>query len=189
MVLSGNHNINMWKKKLVPCTGTFLWWLAISHLVIRLLRSVFRTAFFFWCPFLRTILFILFWIIATYDRRDYRAKTGRQGTLGLSKSVCTNCDTDASQATFNYLQSVQHTSTRKGPCSCSPHRPSLPAPQAPPSRIQDAVKDKTLTKFHEMFFFFFLINFDDWSYFRMKPILTDDTLDHLVVDLLGKWPC
>lgn len=31
-----------------------------------------------------------------------------------------------------------------------------------------------------------LLEYDDWSYLGMKPVLTDDTLDHLIIDLLGK---
>lgn len=77
---------------------------------------------------------------------------------------------------------MQHTSTRKGPYSCSPRTPSLAALQAPPSHIQGAVKDKTVMKCPEMI----LLEYDDWSYLGMKPVLTDDTLDHLIIDLLGK---
>lgn len=53
---------------------------------------------------------------------------------------------DKQGSTVSYLQNVLHRSTRKGPYSCSPHRPSLAALQALPSRIPGAVEGKTVMK-------------------------------------------
>lgn len=47
---------------------------------------------------------------------------------------------------INYLQSVQHMSTGKGPYPCSPHTPSLAALQVLPRRIPGAVKDKDMSE-------------------------------------------
>lgn len=103
-----------------------------------------------------------------------------------------------------YLQSAQHTSTGKEPCSCRLHTPSPAAPLAPRQNSPGATH-KHCNQFTSIRFKAFIWVSRDhniWSdikvsfhakcylmlsksYLVMKPVLADNTLNHLIIDLYG----
>jgi len=91
---------------------------------------------------------------------------------------------------INYLQSEQHTSTRQGPCSYRPHISSPAAPRGPLQCSPNAINNKQIDEVmnanlnkrssHKCN----LINASH-AHLAVKPILTADALNHLIVGLLG----